>query len=112
MIKWLFNYLINDDTIFKAINGLVDGFKITYAKISKANLMDQVGFICTFLFKLFKQLFFHYLANSTTYAKEDWISTKEQAQLAKQVFAISFVEDGGVEKTGTAWIFRLSTTRR
>ena len=43
-------------------------------------------------------------SNSTTYAKEDWISTKEQAQLAKQVFAISFVEDGGVEKTGTAWI--------
>ena len=45
MIKWLFAYLINDDKIFKAISGLVDGFKITYAKISKTNLMNQVGFI-------------------------------------------------------------------
>ena len=49
-------------------------------------------------------------SNSTTYAKEDWISTKEQAQLAKQVFAISFVEDGGVEKTGTAWILDYQLT--
>ena len=38
-------YDVNDDKIFKAINGLVDGFKITYAKITKANLMNQVGFI-------------------------------------------------------------------
>ena len=49
-------------------------------------------------------------SNSTTYAKEDWISTPEQAQLAKQVFAVSFVEEGGVEKTGTAWILDYKLT--
>ena len=42
MVKWLFTYLMNDEVIFKAINGLLDGFKITYAKISKFNLMNQV----------------------------------------------------------------------
>ena len=44
MIKWLFNYLNEDDDIFSNINGLLDGFKITYAKISKDNLLHQVYF--------------------------------------------------------------------
>ena len=42
MIEKLFTYLMNDDAIFKTINGLVDGFKITYAKITKTNLINQV----------------------------------------------------------------------
>ena len=36
---------MNDDAIFKTINGLVDGFKITYVKITKTNLINQVSFI-------------------------------------------------------------------
>ena len=42
MIEKLFTYLMNDEVIFKAINGLLDGFKITYAKITKTNLINQV----------------------------------------------------------------------
>lgn len=49
-------------------------------------------------------------SQQNVYAKEGWMPTAQHAQLAKQVFSVGFVEDGGVEQTGTAWILDYKLT--
>ena len=43
-IRWLFNYFMNDKKIFKDINSILDGFKITYSKITINNLLNNIYF--------------------------------------------------------------------
>lgn len=44
MIDWLFNYFMENETIFNDINCMLDGFKITYAKITSENLLKNIYF--------------------------------------------------------------------
>ena len=44
LINWLFNYFMKNKNIFNDINSILDGFKITYSKISTNNLLNNVYF--------------------------------------------------------------------
>lgn len=43
-ISWLFNYFMKDEKIFKDINSILDGFKVTYSKITVNNLLNNIYF--------------------------------------------------------------------
>lgn len=44
LVEWLFNYFMNNKKIFNDINSILDGFKITYSKISANNLLNNIYF--------------------------------------------------------------------